>query len=64
MSDQAPDKVDIESDNKQEKTLDKKQKQNKNQEDEDEEDEGYSCKKCWGGYCACIVAICRVKIKK
>ncbi len=62
MSDQAPGKVDMESDNKQEKQSDLKQKLNKNQEDE-EEDEGYSCKKCWGGYCECFVAMCRVIIK-
>jgi hypothetical protein len=25
-----------------------------------EEDDGYSCKKCWYGYCACIVWVCKV----
>ncbi len=28
--------------------------------DVEEEDEGYTCKKCWYGYCACVVWICKV----
>jgi hypothetical protein len=26
---------------------------------DEEEDEGYSCKKCWNGYCGCIVWCCK-----
>jgi hypothetical protein len=33
---------------------------NKGGADEEEEDEGYSCKKCWYGYCACVVWTCKV----
>lgn len=33
---------------------------NKPASDEDEEDEGYSCGKCWDGYCACVVWSCKV----
>lgn len=28
----------------------------------EEDDEGYSCKSCWYGYCACIVWCCKVFI--
>lgn len=64
MSNQSPKNDDIENDTtKDESKLDKKEKLNKNDEDnEEEDDDGYSCKKCWGGYCACIVAICKVII--
>jgi hypothetical protein len=27
---------------------------------DEEEDEGYSCKSCWAGYCACVIWICKV----
>jgi hypothetical protein len=27
---------------------------------DDEEEQGYSCKSCWAGYCACIIWICKV----
>ena len=37
-----------------EKNVDKKPK-------EEEPEEG-ACTKCWNGYCACVVAICKVKI--
>ena len=33
---------------------------NKAGNDEEEEDEGYSCGKCWDGYCACVVWTCKV----
>lgn len=29
---------------------------------EEEPEEG-GCSKCWNGYCACIVAICKVNFK-
>ncbi len=29
--------------------------------EENEEEEG-GCTKCWNGYCACIVAICKVNL--
>jgi hypothetical protein len=27
---------------------------------DEEEEEGYSCKSCWAGYCACVIWICKV----
>ena len=59
MSDQAaPKKDDVENnDNK-----DESKKKNANgDDDEDEEEQGYTCGKCWNGYCACVVAVCKVK---
>lgn len=37
-------------------------KANPNAKDDEEEDEGYSCSKCWNGYCGCIVSCCKVSI--
>lgn len=27
---------------------------------DEEEEEGYSCKSCWAGYCACVIWTCKV----
>lgn len=33
-----------------------------NAKDEEDEDDGYSCSKCWNGYCGCIICVCKVFI--
>lgn len=35
---------------------------NKPKDEEPEEEEG-GCAKCWNGYCACVVAVCKVSSK-
>jgi hypothetical protein len=58
MSDQAAPKTDdVETNEKKDESKDKKAKD----DDDKEEDEGYTCGKCWNGYCACVVAVCKVK---
>ena len=41
---------------------DTKNANTKKDKKDEEEDDGYTCGKCWNGYCACNVWICKVFI--